>query len=92
LRGGHIPGSRSLPYNGLIDPQTLCVLPPDALRARYIEAGIYPSRPVVTSCGSGVTACALALGLHLLGVEHFAVYDGSWAEWGLPGDTPVEAG
>jgi thiosulfate/3-mercaptopyruvate sulfurtransferase len=46
----------------------------------------------VTSCGSGVTACALAFGLHLLGHSAVAVYDGSWAEWGLPGDTPIETG
>jgi thiosulfate/3-mercaptopyruvate sulfurtransferase len=46
----------------------------------------------VTTCGSGVTACALAFGLHLLGWPDAAIYDGSWAEWGLPGDTPVATG
>ena len=92
LRGGRIPGSCSLPYNLLIDPKTQTILPADALRARFIEAGIDLTRPVVTSCGSGVTACVLALGLHLLGHDRVAVYDGSWAEWGLPGDTPVETG
>ena len=92
LRGGHIPGSRSLPFATVIDPQTLRVLPQDALGKLFSDAGIDLSRPVVTSCGSGVTACVVALGLHLLGAEHVAVYDGSWAEWGLPGDTPVEAG
>ncbi len=92
LRGGHIPGSCSLPYNLLIDPKTQTILPADALRARFVEAGIDMTRPVVTSCGSGVTACVLALGLHLLGHDRVAVYDGSWSEWGLPGDTPVETG
>lgn len=92
LRGGHIPGSCSLPYNLLIDPKTQTILPADALRARFLEAGIDLARPVITSCGSGVTACVLAFGLHLLGHDRVAVYDGSWAEWGLPGDTPVETG
>jgi thiosulfate/3-mercaptopyruvate sulfurtransferase len=92
LRSGHIPGSCSLPYNLLVDPKTQTMLPADGLRARFVEAGIDLTRPVITSCGSGVTACALALGLHLLGHDRVAVYDGSWAEWGLPGDTPVETG
>jgi thiosulfate/3-mercaptopyruvate sulfurtransferase len=60
------------------------------LRRLYEGAGIDPKKPVVTSCGSGLTACALAFGLHLIGHRDVAVYDGSWAEWGLPGDTPVE--
>ena len=58
----------------------------------FREAGVALDRPIVTSCGSGVTACALAFGLHLIGHPGAAVYDGSWSEWGLPGDTPVETG
>ena len=92
LRGGHIPGSRSLPYTDLLDPKSRAMLPAEGLRARFAGAGIDPSQPGITSCGSGVTACALALGLHLIGAERVAVYDGSWSEWGLPGETPVETG
>ncbi|MBI3706590.1 MAG: 3-mercaptopyruvate sulfurtransferase [Proteobacteria bacterium] len=92
LRSGHMPGSRNLPYPRLADPNELTLLPAAELRDRFREAGIDLSQPVVTSCGSGVTACVLAFGLHLLGNERVAVYDGSWAEWGLPGDTPVETG
>ena len=50
------------------------------------------SKPVVTTCGSGVTAAILSLGLHIAGHKDVALYDGSWAEWGLPGETPVETG
>ncbi len=90
LRGGHIPGSCNLPYNQLVSPADQTVLPAAELRAKFQVAGIDPARPVITSCGSGVTACVLALGLHLIGASSVAVYDGSWSEWGLPGDTPVE--
>jgi thiosulfate/3-mercaptopyruvate sulfurtransferase len=87
---GHIPGSLNLPWMELLDPQNKTFLPPDLLRQRFAAAGIDPNKPVVTSCGSGVTACMLALGLHLIGREDIAVYDGSWAEWGLADDTPAE--
>jgi len=90
LRSGHIPGSRNLPYPRLVDSTTKAVLDPAALGARFAAAGIDLGRPVITTCGSGVTACALALGLHLLGHEDVAVYDGSWTEWGGRDDTPVE--
>lgn len=92
LRGGHIPGSASVPFNTLLDPETKTVLRPEDIRARFAAAGIDPARPIVASCGSGVTACVLALGLNLIGARDVAVYDGSWSEWGLPGDTPVESG
>ncbi len=93
MRGGHIPGSRSLPFTELLEPEAQTLLPAEALRARFAAAGIDLKRPVVTSCGSGVTAGVLALGLHLLGHRQVAVYDGSWSEWGLPdGDTPIETG
>jgi thiosulfate/3-mercaptopyruvate sulfurtransferase len=88
-RAGHIPGSLNLPYTQLMRPDGT-FLPPDQLRARFAAAGVDPKKPVVTSCGSGITASVLALGLDLIGHRDVAVYDGSWAEWGLPGDTPVE--
>jgi thiosulfate/3-mercaptopyruvate sulfurtransferase len=92
LRSGHIPGSINLPYNRLVDADAQTVLARDALREQFTKAGVDLGRPIVTSCGSGVTACVLALGLELAGAKHVAVYDGSWSEWGLPGNTPVETG
>ena len=90
-RAGHIPGSMNLPYNALIDPETGTIRPARALRGLFEGVGIDIAKPVVTTCGSGVTACMLAFGLHLLGHDRVAVYDGSWSEWGARGDTPIEA-
>ena len=87
---GHIPGSLNLPWNELIDPESKTFLPIDQLRAKFEKAGITKDKAIVASCGSGVTACALAFGLYLTGRDDVAVYDGSWAEWGLAEDTPVE--
>jgi thiosulfate/3-mercaptopyruvate sulfurtransferase len=92
LRSGHIPGSRSLPYEQLTDPATRQLRSAEQLKALFRDADVALDRPIVTSCGSGVTACALAFALHLVGHPGAAVYDGSWSEWGLPGDTPVETG
>jgi thiosulfate/3-mercaptopyruvate sulfurtransferase len=89
-RSGHIPGSLNLPFTELLDPASKALLPADRLKAKYREAGVDLGRPVVATCGSGITASVLAFGLHLLGHPDVAVYDGSWAEWGLPGDTPIE--
>ena len=81
LRAGHIPGSHNLPYQELTGNDG-SLLPPAELRARYEAAGIDLAKPVVTTCGSGVTACALLLGLRVLGARSVALYDGSWSEWG----------
>ena len=92
LRRGHIPGSRNLPYDQVTDPHTRQLRNAEELSQLFRAAAVELDRPIVTSCGSGVTACALAFALHLIGHSGAAVYDGSWSEWGLPGDTPVETG
>jgi thiosulfate/3-mercaptopyruvate sulfurtransferase len=91
LRGGRIPGSFNLPYGSLFAADGT-VLPAEALKVRLQESGIDLNRPVAATCGSGVSACVLAFALHLIGHRQFAVYDGSWTEWGTRADTPVEAG
>ena len=88
-RSGHIPGSLNLPFNTLIDPATSTIRPAAELSASLAKAGIDCARPVVTTCGSGITACVLALAMHLTGKDDVAIYDGSWTEWGSRTDTPV---
>ena len=89
LRGGHIPGSVSLPHLELIGADGT-LLPTAELQRRFDASGVDLSRPIVTTCGSGVTASTLTLALYQLGREDVAVYDGSWSEWGGRSDTPVE--
>lgn len=89
LRGGHIPRSLNLPFERLFDGETLRVRPAEELRALFADIGLDPGRPVIATCGSGITACVLALGLHLIGAEDVSVYDGAWAEWGASPETPV---
>ena len=81
LRGGHIPGSLNLPYDELYATDG-SLRPPTALREAFVAAGVDLARPVVTTCGSGITASVLALALHRVGRADVAVYDGSWTEWG----------
>ena len=89
-RSGHIPGSYNLPFNELLDPKAKTFLSADQIAEKFRRAGVDLTKPIVTSCGSGVTAAVLAFSLHLIGHNDVALYDGSWAEWGRPGDTPVE--
>lgn len=89
IRGGHIPGAVNMPVSEMLGPdQTM--LPKDELRAKFAAIGIDGTRPVVTSCGSGITATVLTLAMTRAGLPAGAVYDGSWTEWGGRNDTPVE--
>lgn len=90
MRGGHMPGARNVPALSLGRDGAL--LAPDELRAAFEGAGIDLSKPIVTSCGSGVTAAVLALALETLGHSDTRLYDGSWTEWGGRQDTPVVTG
>lgn len=87
MRSGHIPGAVSLPYTELLENGHF--LPPEKLRAKFIENGVDGTDPLIASCGSGVTACVLALGLVQAGLPEATIYDGSWAEWGSRDDTPI---
>jgi thiosulfate/3-mercaptopyruvate sulfurtransferase len=91
-RPGHIPSSRNLYWADLLDPQTRKLLPAEGIAQRLEKAGVSPTEPVVVSCGSGLTACIVALGLHLTGRDDWKIYDGSWDEWGRRQDLPVETG
>jgi thiosulfate/3-mercaptopyruvate sulfurtransferase len=92
LRSGHMPGAYNLPHNELIDPKTGTMLSADQISARIGAAGIDPLKKVTASCGSGITACMVALGLYLVGAPDAAVYDGSWTEWGGRDDTSIVTG
>lgn len=89
LRSGHIPGSLSLPHTKLHENGFFKSI--SALKAIVESANIDLSRPIITSCGSGITACVLALTFERLGAENVSVYDGSWVEWGAS-DAPIETG
>jgi thiosulfate/3-mercaptopyruvate sulfurtransferase len=91
LRSGHIPGSKNVPYANLLNPDgTMKDL--DGLRAAFAGAGVDLTRPAITTCGSGVTAAILSLALERLGHRNHALYDGSWAEWGMYPDLKVAKG
>lgn len=91
LRGGHMPGARNLPHGQLFNEDGTWKQG-DELRAAFTDAGIDLDKPVVTTCGSGVTAAVLAFGMHLLGKKDVGLYDGSWSEWGAGANTPVVTG
>jgi thiosulfate/3-mercaptopyruvate sulfurtransferase len=90
LRSGHIPGAHNVPYGKLLN-QDGTLKSSAELEAAFAEAGVDLTKPVVTSCGSGITASLLALALANIGHRRTAVYDGSWAEWGADQTLPVEA-
>jgi thiosulfate/3-mercaptopyruvate sulfurtransferase len=87
-RLGHMPGACNVPYAKLVNEDATMKSAAE-LRAAFEGAGINPEKPVITTCGSGVTACILALGLSVLGNEYAAVYDGSWAEWSAATSAPA---
>jgi len=89
LRAGHIPGSRNLPFDQLLDDKGR-YRDPQEIKRLFTEAGIDTAEPVITSCGSGITACVLALALERVGNKDAFVYDGSWTEYGA-GDAPIES-
>lgn len=91
LRAGRIPGARNLPYTLLLNADGT-MKPLVELRAAFEGAGVDLSKPAITSCGSGVTAAILSLALERLGHRNHSLYDGSWAEWGMYDDLPVEKG
>jgi thiosulfate/3-mercaptopyruvate sulfurtransferase len=91
LRAGHIPKSRNVPFGTLLnDDQTLKST--DETRTIFEAAGVDLSKPIITSCGSGVTAAVLALALERLGHNEWALYDGSWSEWGMYPTVPIATG
>ena len=91
LRSGHIPGSHNLPYAKLLNKDGTFKTGPEIERL-FEEAGVDLTKPVVASCGSGITASVLALGLAEIGHRRAAVYDGSWSEWGADQNLPIETG
>ena len=89
---GHIPGSRSVPYDANLAGDPPRFKSPAELREIYLRAGVDLDRPIITSCGSGVTAALDAFALALVGHPNVSVYDGSWAEWGDSDDVPIATG
>ena len=99
LRGGHIPGSKNVPFGTLLNANGTMKAVPE-LRAVFEAAGVDLTKPagvdldqpMITTCGSGVTAAVISLALERIGHRNHALYDGSWAEWGMYDDLPVEKG
>jgi thiosulfate/3-mercaptopyruvate sulfurtransferase len=91
LRSGHMPGALNVPSSSLVKADGTLASPRE-LKAAFDAAGVDLTAPITTTCGSGITACILALGLARIGRDDVAVYDGSWTEWGGREDTPVATG
>ena len=92
LPRGHIPGSRNVPFDAVLDDDDSALGDAAAIRQAFADAGVDPARPVIATYGSGITACTLALALAAVGAELVAVYDGSWTDWGSRANAPVESG
>ena len=90
VKPGHIPGSLNLHYAGLVEAGRLAS--PDKIRRLFEDAGVDLAQPLITTCGSGVTAALLAFALAHAGKDDAVVYDGSWAEWGSRADAPIATG
>ena len=92
LRSGHIPGSLNVPFGSLFNQETKTFKTANELKSSFDAAGANLAEPMATTCGSGVTACTVALGAYLLGKDDVAIYGGSWVDWGSDPDTPVATG
>ncbi|MEN8194954.1 MAG: 3-mercaptopyruvate sulfurtransferase [Pseudomonadota bacterium] len=90
LPSGHAPGTINLPFTRMLDKADKTMLPADKIRKAFEDAGVDLDKPMLTSCGSGVTACIVSLGLYLIGKKEVPVFDGSWTEWAGNPDSPIE--